>query len=705
MKHKKHKDKSKHERKRSKKKNKRRHKSQNHDESDSTNSSSENEQEWVEKSVTDIKLPKQNVADKLNEQASLKREDWMNIKTVFPCVFNEKPATSTNIGKIDDKPDLDKLGQTDKELNPYWKNDGNGLPKENLIKEQPVIDVNWLRKSFQRAKEQAINENRSLADVAAERWGSLETIQSMISKAEEASIKNKYGHKDNTRFLHHSSKWETDDHFTTKSGSLNKNQQYRKHDNLENKKQKWEYKKPMYDDCFKNTSIYEKNYSSKRNWQKDKISNKKEENQLVSSASELKNISPQNDINTIDEEAKEIKHLTEAEMNKLGAKIVKAEIMGNTKLAYELKNQLNEAREQMKERTEANSVQSHNKEKIQTVILTQTDAKGVTRPLDPRNEVPGSSKNVKRKSAETYVSGKKVRHYFDDDKYSLEQLFQQEKGRCTNEDDAILMKAASKNMDMDEIFEEQITHVKSDAKRNNKDRSVAIKEYKHLSKSLDNCRWCIDSKYMLKHMIITMDSEVCLSLPPYASLTAGHCIITPIQHIACQLQLDENIWEKLKAFKRILYKIFLDQNQYPIFYEIYNNRRKFHHMQLQCVPLPKEVGELAPMYFKKALLECETEWSMNKKVISLENKDVRHSIPNGLSYFMVEFEQNKGYAHIIEDEHMFPKNFAEEIIGGMLDIDHDIWRKLKNENFDQQREKVLKFSEIWKNYESEIKKL
>lgn len=62
---------------------------------------------------------------------------------------------------------------------------------------------------------------------------------------------------------------------------------------------------------------------------------------------------------------------------------------------------------------------------------------------------------------------------------------------------------------------------------------------------------------------------------------------------------------------------------------------------------------------QKALLECETEWSMNKKVIDLESKDVRQVIPNGLSYFMVEFETNKGYAHVIEDEQLFPKNFAE----------------------------------------------
>ncbi|XP_076640675.1 putative ATP-dependent RNA helicase DDX55 homolog [Halictus rubicundus] len=376
------------------------------------------------------------------------------------------------------------------------------------------------------------------------------------------------------------------------------------------------------------------------------------------------------------------------DLNKLGAKIVKAEIMGDTKLVAELKIQLKKARELA---TNA-----------ETVILTRTDTKGVTRPLEYRNQSTDSSRSRKRKTVQTHNAGKRMLHYFDDDKYSLQQLFQREKGRSVDEDDAAFTKVASRNTNMDDIFEEQITRVQESSKRDQKDRSLAIKEHKRLSKSLDTCHWCIDSKYMLKHMIVAMDSEICLSLPAYTSLTEGHCMITPVQHIACQLHLDENTWEKLKAFKQALYNMFAEQNKYPVFYEVYKNRYKFVHMQLECVPLPKEVGELIPMYFKKALLECETEWSMNKKIVNLEHKDIKQTIPNGLSYFMVEFESGKGYAHVIEDEHLFPKNFAEEIIGGMLDLDHDVWRKPRKETFDRQREKVLKFVETWKNYDCTI---
>lgn len=102
-------------------------------------------------------------------------------------------------------------------------------------------------------------------------------------------------------------------------------------------------------------------------------------------------------------------------------------------------------------------------------------------------------------------------------------------------------------MDMDEMFEQQIAQTDLGAKDDRRDRTRAIKEHKNLSKSLDNCSWCLDSTKMLKHMVVTMDSTICLSLPARISLTIGHCILTPVQHVACQLQLDEDVWENFQV--------------------------------------------------------------------------------------------------------------------------------------------------------------
>lgn len=335
----------------------------------------------------------------------------------------------------------------------------------------------------------------------------------------------------------------------------------------------------------------------------------------------------------------------------------------------------------------------------ENIILSRTDSKGISRPLQPRCQSQESSnKSKKKKNVETHISGERVRYFGDDDKYSLQQLFQREKGRSVDDDDAAFVKLASKSMDMNDIFEEQIARENTDSKLDDKDKANAIKQHKRISKSLEGCRWCIESNNMLKHMIIAMDSHICLSLPTRVSLVTGHCVLTPLQHIACQLQLDEDIWKRIKVFKQVLTKMFMDNKQTPIFFEIYKNRHKFPHMQLECVPLPDESADLAPMYFKKALLECETEWAINKKIVDLKNKDLHRAIPNGLPYFMVQFGNNDGYAHVIEDERMFPSNFAEEIIGGILDLDHNLWRRPKKETFEQQKEKVLEFTKMWDKY-------
>lgn len=67
-------------------------------------------------------------------------------------------------------------GMHERELNPYWKDGGTGLPEEAAkpAKVAPVIGdggAMWLRKAYQRCKEQAQEEGRSLEAIAAERYG------------------------------------------------------------------------------------------------------------------------------------------------------------------------------------------------------------------------------------------------------------------------------------------------------------------------------------------------------------------------------------------------------------------------------------------------------------------------------------------------------------------------------------------------------
>lgn len=124
--------------------------------------------------------------------------------------------------------------------------------------------------------------------------------------------------------------------------------------------------------------------------------------------------------------------LTDAQMNELGAKIIKAEIMGNDDLAQTLKVKLEAARsyrqthkeEVLARKSEQMLHEQHTKLQAETVLLTTTNSKGASRPVHLNSEQWGGrqGRKTKSKKAETHVDGDRVRYFADDDKYDIKQM-------------------------------------------------------------------------------------------------------------------------------------------------------------------------------------------------------------------------------------------------------------------------------------------
>ncbi|XP_066586976.1 CWF19-like protein 2 [Prorops nasuta] len=651
----------------SKKEIKKSKKKRKYSESSSTCSSSESEENiWVEKKPISLSTP----SNTSGTEKLAKREEWMNLNDPFSYITCcETTKRKKDCEKVDKPSILDQPGQSSRELNPYWKGGGTGLPEKEKQKSGSRMDSTWLKKSLCRAKEQAKEEGRDLEEIAAERWGSLDIIKSMIKDAE---LKE---HGTGKRFSQYDS--------YKSQKSKRDNIQFDDYVNTHKKKKEFLRPEDSNHGCSSRSYSNQKLYSRSEKWRKEKADKdndfKNEQNKSKHKCKESQAI-PE-----IKEKLEEIKNdvkidgiMTEAEMNKLGAKIVKAEIMGDEELATKLKEQLKAARDKFK------STQISREGTEEKVILL-TDKKG-------------SQKKQKKKSIQTHVSGERVRYFADDDKYSLDEMFQREKRKMATNDDAMMAKYSKRNMDVDDSFEQQISRVESGSNQDERAAKLIIKEQQKVSKSVDNCSWCIDSDHMLKHLIVSMDSKICLTLPAHVSLVEGHCVLSPVQHVPCEVQIDEDVSERLMVYKTTLFKLFKEENKSPIFFEIYKNRHKYPHMQIQCIPLPDDISSMAPMYFKKAILESEIEWASNKKLVEIKQKEIRNVIPKGLPYFAVDFGQQYGFAHVIENEFMFPANFATEIIGGMLDLDHSLWRKPRKESFDQQRKKVIQFTELWRKY-------
>lgn len=110
------------------------------------------------------------------EQANqFEREEWMNFESFLSCTskFDTRKQKSNKEQEERTKIFLSKPGQSNRELNPYWKDGGNGLPQTSskITNDPQILDANWLKKSLRRAEEQAFRDGKSLEEVAAERWG------------------------------------------------------------------------------------------------------------------------------------------------------------------------------------------------------------------------------------------------------------------------------------------------------------------------------------------------------------------------------------------------------------------------------------------------------------------------------------------------------------------------------------------------------
>jgi len=78
------------------------------------------------------------------------------------------------------------------------------------------------------------------------------------------------------------------------------------------------------------------------------------------------------------------------------------------------------------------------------------------------------------------------------------------------------------------------------------------------------------------------------------------------------------------------------------------------------------------MSFKKSISECEREWSINKKLVTVD-RQVTRCLPKGLSYFWVQFGvHHDGYAHVIENDQDFDKCAGVPLIPDINKTFHDI---------------------------------
>ena len=88
--------------------------------------------------------------------------------------------------------------QKRRELNPDLRGDGATQSPRDSAGNSSARRIGdggaaWLRRAFKRAEEQAAAEGKSIEEVAAARWGSLDKFKEMLAKAEGRSGREEVG--------------------------------------------------------------------------------------------------------------------------------------------------------------------------------------------------------------------------------------------------------------------------------------------------------------------------------------------------------------------------------------------------------------------------------------------------------------------------------------------------------------------------------
>ena len=296
------------------------------------------------------------------------------------------------------------------------------------------------------------------------------------------------------------------------------------------------------------------------------------------------------------------------------------------------------------------------------------------------------------KTTQRFEEGSRSRYYADDDGKSLRDLVAEQKYGGVEDYDRNLADNISrhkryrgKELDVDDEYDhdgglemyENREKKMSGAKQQARAKEKAIRDVRRMQTVHTKCPYCMDAPDKPKHLHVAYGNLAYLMLPPQGRLVPGHCIIAPISHAQSSRQVDEDAWEEIRNFKKCLVRMFAQEGKDCCFIETATKLGGFNgkHAVVECIPIPQQVSSKAPLYFKKAIDEAESEWSTHdaKKCLSTAPpKGLRGTIPENFPYFHVEFNMKGGFVHVIDDETKWRHNFGRSILIGLMNLPENL---------------------------------
>ncbi|KAJ6807896.1 CWF19-like protein 2 [Iris pallida] len=627
-----------------------------------------------------------------NERAVARKEMGLEWMLSSGSSGNRKPAEVDNVPE-DSQVDEVK-GANPRELNPYLRDSGSGYPDDTsasvaaagqLLSSSVVGDggASWRLKALKRAKEQAAREGRKLDEVVEERWDSLGHLAASVATRTAApSRAHLRAIKDRKMGQIETPETDTDGavkgvaELSRRGAELSRRGS---HDYLRDVSSRHpEMRKPKQDSF---------------QWKSKRQNMSSEDSSLIASAlSGLNKFS--NDGSFMDSVSRLQGNGADGSSSSPRAGKEVKNHRGNDLGSSEIRNS-----------SEVSSVS------IQGLTANQLAAKVLQ--LRMKGKVAEAEKLSKEMEAMTDQPSVANKMIEEESQGSISRFVQRQisSEKHKREDDADLHLAQK-------IMQNKLYSISGRAddeydfdgdapsKKRNRKREAVHEEKRGLSKRMltqqERCQFCFENPSRPKHLVVSIGNFTYMMLPQWQPVVEGHCCILPMQHDSASRNVDKNVWEEIRNFKKCLLKMFAGQEKDVVFIEtVIGLARQRRHCLIECIPVPYEVANLAPMYFKKGIDEAEDEWGQHemKKVIPTSG-NLRNVIPENLAYFHVEFGLDRGFAHVIDDDGNFPSSFGLNVIRGLLELpEEDMHRRRRQEPVDKQKQAVVSFAREWEPFD------
>ncbi|CEI92892.1 hypothetical protein RMCBS344292_07139 [Rhizopus microsporus] len=588
------------------------------------------------------------------------------------------------------KPNPDEPKISSRELNRHLV---QGLSVDEIPQQKPSIRFgdagsNWRMMKLKRTKEQAEDEGRPLWEVGIERYGSAEKFQEALDERE---------------YLDNRKRSRTDDRQRNYDDRRRDRRDNNKRSSLDDRRKE---QHEQSDDggrrfMFTNNNPVQRTFRRPEPPKRQRSPTPEPERRQPELKQEPEPANTQTPVPTPPiysmpsvQQVSSVQPLTRDQLNKLNAKLVKARLIGADNVA-ELEKEYEEELQRFEQAQKG------------VTVLPTFDSQGRLHDyaLNQKSQQPEELKGKKKyEGTHDRVTGERIRYGTADDTLSLVEMVRQEKagGRSFDMDmefaNRIISDASFEN-NLDYMDEKADIIASKKGQTEEQKMKRAITDYKRTQDALERCRFCYHDDKPPQLAMVSLAATCYLALPNVHELTPGHCMIVPLQHVTSMLECDDDVWTEVRNFQKCLMKMFHEQNRGTIFMETVVNLRSHRHTVIEAIPVPYDVYDDAPAYFREAIMSSEEEWSQHKKLIDTTERGFRRSMVKNLPYFHVWFGLDKGYGHVIENTSNFPYWFGKEVIAGMMDIGPELWRRPKFYDYSVNPHRQEEFLKSWEKWD------